>query len=99
MKLFVDDMRKPFDDNFTIARNYTQATILIDLMDFDFISLDFDLGEKRNGLDLIQYIRDNKKYPKHINIHSTHPTGSQLMYKLATDIFPKNVKITRNTKR
>jgi len=97
MKLFVDDNRSPLDAGFTIVRNYEKAIILIDLIDFEFVSLDFDLGEKHNGLDIIKHMINEERFPSHLNIHSTHPKGSIEMYKLAKSLFPKSVTITRNS--
>lgn len=97
MKLFVDDYRNPPGDGFSVVRNYNKTIILLDLLDFDVISLDYDLNDVKNGLDIIQYIHQIKKYPKHLNIHSTHPTGSIKMYDLAKRLFPKDVLITRNS--
>ena len=38
MKLFVDDVRDPVGEGFTVVRQYKQAVLLLDLLEFDFIS-------------------------------------------------------------
>lgn len=96
MKLFVDDLRD-IPTGYTCVRTYDRAVILLDMLEFEVISLDYDLGSKETGLDIIKYINKTKKYPKHLNIHSTHPTGSREMYLKAKNTFSKDVIITRNS--
>lgn len=100
MKLFVDDVRDPVGEGFTVVRQYKQAVLLLDLLEFDFISLDYDIQDGYTGLDILKYMSDNNKYPKYqLNIHSTHSIGSVAMYKYAKEHFPHNIRITQNTIR
>ena len=100
MKLFVDDVRDPVGEGFTVVRQYKQAVLLLDLLEFDFISLDYDIQDGYTGLDILKYMSDNNKYPKsQLNIHSTHSIGSVAMYKYAKEHFPHNIRITQNTIR
>lgn len=96
MKLFVDDLR-PFPVGYTGVRTYERAVILLDMLDFEVISLDYNLGSKETGLDIIKYINKIKKYPKHLNIHSTNIDGSSKMYLEVKNTFPENVVVTRNS--
>lgn len=96
MKLFVDDNRTPPSKGFECAEDYEGAVFLLTYMNFDFVTLDYDLGGK-TGLDILEFMNENKKYPPHINIHSDHPEGSILMRKYAEEHFPDTVKVTMNT--
>lgn len=95
MKLFVDDKREQ-PKYFNCAVDYNGAVSLLSLLDFDFITLDYDLGDGPNGLDVLKYIHENKKYPQQLNIHSTHSEGQHLMRRYAEENFPKTVSITMN---
>lgn len=44
MKLFVDDIRNPPDDTWTLARTVTEAIRAISRFDFEVISLDHDIS-------------------------------------------------------
>ncbi len=44
MKLFVDDIRNPPDDSWTLARTVTEAIRMIARYDFEVISLDHDIS-------------------------------------------------------
>lgn len=46
MKLFVDDIRDPKDDSWTVARKVEQAIRLISQFKFDEISLDHDIENR-----------------------------------------------------
>lgn len=96
MKLFVDDKREQ-PKGYNCAEDYEGAISLLKLLSFDFITLDYDLGDGRTGLDILKFIHENKKYPKHLNIHSDHSEGRQLMRKYAQENFPSDVSITMNT--
>ena len=95
MKLFVDDKRTPPNKGFECAEDYESAVFLLKYIDFDFVTLDYDLGDGNTGLDILKFMYDNKKYPSHINIHSDHPEGSVLMRKYVEENFPDTV-VTMN---
>lgn len=46
MKLFVDDIRRPYDDSWATARTVSEAIRLIAQYDFNEISLDHDIGHE-----------------------------------------------------
>jgi hypothetical protein len=57
MKVFLDDIRDPPDDSWTVVRSYNQ---MINVLNADFvfsniteISLDHDLGENKSGYDVL----------------------------------------------
>lgn len=97
MKLFVDDERTPPEHGFECAEDYDGAIFLLRYMDFDFVTLDYCLGDGKTGLDILRSMHENKKYPKHLNIHSDHPEGKVLMRDYAKANFPADVRITMNS--
>lgn len=97
MKLFVDDERTPPEHGFECAEDYDGAIFLIRYMDFDFATLDYCIGDGKTGLDILRFMHENKKYPKHLNIHSDHHEGKLLMRDYAKANFPADVRITMNS--
>lgn len=95
MKLFVDDKRD-FISGYECAGDYKSAVLLLSVMKFDFVTLDYNLGEEKTGLDILKYMHENKKYPGHINIHSDDSEGRQAMRMYAEKNFPSDVTITMN---
>ena len=96
LKLFVDDTRD-FPKGFECVRNYSDCIFYYRLFgEFDFVSLDYSLGEEHTGLDILVWMKENGKCPSHINIHSNNIEGMRLMRKYAEANFP-NSRITMNT--
>ncbi|MBO6141626.1 MAG: hypothetical protein J6O40_07525 [Ruminococcus sp.] len=96
LKLFVDDTR-PQPKGFECVTNYADAILYFELFhDFDFVSLDYHLGEEHTGLDILKWMKENGKHPSHINIHSNHIEGMKLMRKYAEQNFPEST-VTMNT--
>ncbi|MBR6046007.1 MAG: hypothetical protein IKP47_10285 [Ruminococcus sp.] len=88
LKLFVDD-RREFPKGFECVRSFDEAVTFFRLFgDFEFVSLDYNLGDGLSGLDLLRWMKENGKSPAHINIHSDHSEGSRLMRKYAEENFP-----------
>ena len=89
MKLFVDDRRdmpKGFDFG---VQSYKECIRVYRFMDFDFVSLDYHLGDGPTGLDILKWMKENGKHPSHINIHSDHIEGKPLMRRYAEENFPE----------
>ncbi|HCJ40108.1 cyclic-phosphate processing receiver domain-containing protein [uncultured Ruminococcus sp.] len=96
LKLFVDDKRDFPERGFECVRSYDDCLMYYRMFgDFDFISLDFDLGDGPTGLDILKWLKENGKSPSHINIHSTHIEGRREMRKFAQENFP-NAAVTMN---
>ena len=96
MKLFVDDTRTPPASGFDCAEDYDGAIFLLKYLDYEFVTLDYSLGDCPNGLEILKFMHENKKYPRHLNIHSNHIEGRVLMKKYAEENFPSDVLITTN---
>jgi hypothetical protein len=87
-KLFLDDIRTP-PGNFTLARSYTQAQLLIRKFGCPYyISFDHDLGEEKTGYDfakwLIEVDRIYRILPENFDyiIHSQNPVGAVNIFEL-----------------
>jgi hypothetical protein len=84
-KLYLDDIRTPKSEGFTIARSVKEAQDLIRKKGFpSFMSLDHDLGEDvPTGYDFVKWIVSeymNKELPEFdFNIHSANPVGAENM--------------------
>ncbi len=91
MKLYLDDIRTPKNDDFIIVRSFQEATEFIQQNGIpNYISFDHDLGCDEvgtiypNGYDfakwLIEMDLDNTyKFPKDFkfNVHSANPIGKK----------------------
>lgn len=96
MKLFLDDRRDPPDKSFCVARNYEECINLLQLISFEYASLDFDLGEYYNGLDVLEWMVEHHRIPDRLNIHSTHGMGILKMRRYIEAFFPKGYEYTIN---
>lgn len=96
MKLFVDDLRTPPKSGFQCAKDFDGAVLLLKLLKFDFVTLDYDLGNGFTGLDILKFMHENKRYPENLNIHSDHSEGRFMMLRYAEENFPDSVSITMN---
>lgn len=96
LKLFVDDTRD-FPKGFECVRSYEDCLMYFRIFgDFEFVSLDYHLGEAHTGLDILKWMKENGKEPPRINIHSNHIEGMREMRRYAEENF-KNSIITMNT--
>lgn len=95
MNIFVDDKRRGLKD-FAVVRTYDKAIKVIteNKDNIDILSLDYDLGQPKNGMDIVKYLIDNKIYPKWINVHSTHVFSIE-MIKLLMENIPQGYKLSR----
>lgn len=98
MKIFVDDIRKINIDEYSVFKTYEDCIIYLNSFKYEIeiISLDYDLGStsKYTGYDIIEYMYNNNIVPNHINIHSTHPTGSIKIKEFAENNFPNTIVTT-----
>lgn len=87
MKIFLDDYRS-CPDRFELCRSYEEFTrmVLQNKDDIEVISLDYDLGAIRNGLDACEFlVEKNITCPK-IMIHSDHPNASKMYVYLSQNM-------------
>ncbi len=93
MKLYLDDWRRPPDGaDFVSADNYADFLALVDKYRgcLELVDLDFDLGwdSRYSGLDALKYMKRHGIVPDHINVHSTHVSGRDMMLRFAAVNFP-----------
>lgn len=80
MKIFLDDIRKPPDETWTVARTAGQAINMLARNIVTEISLDHDLGKKNStGYDVLLWI-ERKVFcdyyiPPLIMIHTANPAA------------------------
>ena len=95
MKLFLDDTRKFPESGFQCCRTSKQAIMLLSVMEFDFISLDYSLEGADTGMEVLKYIKEKGIFIPNINIHSNHIEGRHKMYDFCKENFPKT-SVTMN---
>ena len=86
--LWVDDIRKPPDVGFADkiedsqwlwVGDYEEAKIALSVYEFETISLDFDLGEGKTGLDILIWAHNHGLCPEKVLFHSQNPVGRARM--------------------
>ncbi len=96
MRLFVDDTRPYPEFGYECVNNARAAIALLEMLKFDYITLDYDLGEGCDtGLSILYWMKDHDIFVPEINIHSNHLFGVPRMVEFARENFP-NSKITTN---
>ena len=96
MKLYLDDYRTPpKGDGYASADNYADFLALVDKYRgcLELVDLDFDLGYdiRFNGYHALKYMKEHGIVPLHINVHSTHVSGRDMMLRYAITNFPDSV--------
>lgn len=97
MKIILDDRRYvPESSPYNLVRTYADCVELLRLFRrISYISLDYNLGTVKTGLDVLIYMKEHNIAVKHINIHSDHILGVPLMRDYAWEHFP-GVSVTFN---
>lgn len=86
MKLFIDDIRTPYDETWILARDAMGANALLDGVDFDTVSFDNDLGDADapEGIHVLQrleegWVVDGKRKPREIRVHTANSVAKGRM--------------------
>ncbi len=94
MKLFVDDTRDFPCGDFECCRDAKSAKILLSVMKFELVSLDYSLGHNREtGLSILMWMKENDIFVPEIVIHSNNIKGKERMKKFCEENFPDS-KVT-----
>lgn len=93
MKLFLDDIRRA-PSGYQVATNYRDCIFLLGTTDFERVSLDYSLGERWTGLDVLKWMVENGRIPPELNIHSTHGYGRSAMAEYIREHFPEGYSFT-----
>lgn len=89
MKIILDDKRAFPNDTYNCVRTYEECIELLRLFrKARFLSLDYDLGSKHTGYDVLVYMHDNGITAGQINIHSDHSEGVPKMRQYVQEHFP-----------
>ena len=92
MKVFLDDIRNPTEEGWTVVRTAQEAIDLLHSGGVTTISLDHDLGEDvKTGYDVATWIEKevflHPDYtPPQILIHSANPVGRQNIQRVIESI-------------
>lgn len=75
-KLWVDDLRDPPDDTWTVARTSHKAIYFLAGIKFDLMSLDHDLGGDDTTRKVVLWLCENPgRWPRGVVVHSANPVG------------------------
>lgn len=77
-KLFIDDVREPPDDTWVLARNCSEAELLVDDLGMPtMMSLDHDLGDGESVMSFLKWLVDvhYEAGPPAYVVHSANPVG------------------------
>ena len=98
MKLFLDDIRRE-PEGYVLVRSFEDCIFELGTKVYDTVSLDYALGERFTGLDVLKWMVRNKKFPQKLNIHSTHAYGRAEMACYIRMHFPKGYVFTMGDAR
>lgn len=103
--LWVDDIRpipdRLVEQGWTSARSFHEAILKLELVEFDEVSLDHDLGcfygnKEMTGYDVLMWLVDRKithsprlYVPSKIYVHSANPVGVERMTAVINKYFPE----------
>lgn len=95
IKIFVDDMRVPLDDEWILASDVSEAKELISKGEEFMVSLDHDLGEKEGEEPttrlLIAWCVKNGHIPVAAAVHSSNPVGAAWLEAALDRDFPNPI--------
>ena len=98
MKLFLDDIRRE-PEGYVLVRSFEDCIFELGTKVYDTVSLDYALGERFTGLDVLKWMVRNQKFPQKLNIHSTHAYGRAEMACYIRMHFPKGHVFTMGDAR
>ncbi len=76
LKLWVDDLRDPPDETWTVARTSQEAISLLTGTRFVRMSLDHDLGGDDTTRRVVLWLCENPhRWPWRVSVHSANPVG------------------------
>lgn len=93
MNLFVDDRRSFPQTGYQCCRDVEDATFLLSIIPFETVSLDYNLGDGRTGMEILEYMFKHNIKVSRINIHSDNTLGIEEMKAFCAEHFP-NVELT-----
>lgn len=99
--LIVDDLRTPDGIGYQafpfaahcdwdLALNYQEAIKMLTDKEYDYITLDHDLGEEKTGYDVACWLErelvEGRRIPNHIKCHSANPVGKKRILQVVESI-------------
>lgn len=96
-RMFIDDERLPFEEDFVVVRNMAEAKRTIDVLGFPgYVSFDHDLGENQpTGYDFVKWLIEKDQdvdwwyYPSRFEwfVHSQNPVGKENIEKFINNYY------------
>ncbi|WP_431815981.1 cyclic-phosphate processing receiver domain-containing protein [Gordonia jacobaea] len=84
MRLYVDDLRDPPDDTWSVARSSAEAlAILRSEAVVEELSLDHDLGGDDTTRPIALYLSEHDQWPPIVRVHSSNPVGVEWLVGMA----------------
>lgn len=105
-KLFLDDVRTPWDSSWETVRSAKEAIAALKANDYEEVSLDhdlesihytdFDTVHEETGFTVLNWMAENNKWPsKVLIIHTLNPTRGIEMFRFANLCAPDDLQIIR----
>ncbi len=92
MHIFIDRLRKPkiakFDKTINTFKDFVDV---INHNEVSFMSMDYEIDSKSNGLDALYYLYENNINIPFINIHTTNNIARSHMRKMIKKNFPETI--------
>ena len=100
IKIILDDLRPIDETYYRPARTYDDCIYALKMFKdlgrkIDYISLDFNLGGKKTGYNVLEFMLQNGNEVGQINIHSDDEIGKKRMKEFAKENFP-HASVTDN---
>lgn len=93
INVYLDDIR-PCPSGFVAARSAEECLLLLNEYEVDVLSLDYELGYGQlNGSSVVRGMIASGRYPRRIYMHSSSPSGRELMNRLLREAAPRGVLI------
>lgn len=77
MRLWVDDLRPPPDESWSVAVSSAGAIYQLGLWRFDAISLDHDLGGDDMTRPVVLWMAEHDAWPTEVRVHTANPVGRE----------------------
>lgn len=96
MKLWVDDLRDPPDDTWTVARSSDAAIQHLTTRRWQTMSLDHDLGGDDNTRFVIRHLCENPGlWPTEVRVHTANNVGRTWLIGMIGRYAPEETRLRR----
>lgn len=99
MKLWVDDLRPPPDDEWQWVTTSTEAIRFLNDTCVSVLSLDHDLGEDDTTRPIVLHMCMEDIWPHHIFVHSMNSVGAEWLIQMCERYAPVSTCVRRGLLR